>query len=398
MDPKELQASLEEGGFKFLSQEDVINAQAEGQSQGQEGEGDNADNGVDQGQEGGNQEVDAQGEGQGDQAAQGDPAQVEQKQEPQGDPNRVVYTPAEEPDGQQQGSQGDQGGDDLSPEEISAFVDNYLQESLGMTLEQIGKSKPAVDERIQPILDFIEKTGRGPEEWFLYQQMDPTKMDDKTVLTMEIMAQYPDLDRSEVQLMLESKYKIDDDLLDDRERKVLDLQMKMDANKARKSISEMRDGYTLPKESGKQTPSAPQGIVNDRFLSEAYSEIEALEGIDFEIGEKTFTFGLNNSTKNALKGKNAQIDAYLDQYKAQDGSWNHELFNVHQTVLSNIDEIVKAVYNQGISDGQRKVVTGAANIDNSSPKQGQGNQSVSKLEEQITQILGGSNQMMTIKF
>jgi hypothetical protein len=44
------------------------------------------------------------------------------------------------------------------------------------------------------------------------------------------------------------------------------------------------------------------------------------------------------------------------------------MLNAHRAVIDNIDEIVKNIYNQGLSDGQRKLVEKAANVDATSPK------------------------------
>lgn len=390
MDNNLIQA-LEEGGVKFLTPEEIEAAQsADGGSGDQNTEGSDQDQGgQQQSQQSGD---DGGGNGDGSSDGAGD------------DDGHVFYTPADE-DGSGAGDSGQSpsGGEgEPSEEEVRSFVNEYIQESLGMTLEEIQslKSSPAaVDESIKPILDFVQKTGRSPEEWFVFQQMDPSKMDDQTVLKMDLMKDFPDLSPEEAQMLIESKYKIGDEMVEDRERKLLDVQLKMDSQKARKSISELRDAYTVPKNSDTKaaTPAATK-IANDTWLKEAEAEIEALEGVDFEIGDKTFTFGLNGSAKNNLKSKSAQIDNYLQQYQTSDGRFNHELFNVHQVVLSNIDEIVKAVYNQGISDGQRKLVSGSANVGSTTPKSGSGVQKVTALEEQIAKQLGGDSGMMRIKF
>lgn len=380
----ELVKALEDQGMKFLTPEEIN--QAPEAAEGAEGDGNQAAEATEAAATEGNQPADSAASTDADNAqAQSDPAED----------NRVVYTQQEEG-----AAAAPAGGasEEPSQEEVQQFVNSYLQESLGMTLEDIRSAKaPEIDESIKPILDFVQKTGRSPEEWFIFQQMDPSKMDDVAVLKMDLMKEYPDLNPEDVQLMIENKYKIGDEMIEDRERKLLDLQIKMDSKKARQSISEMRDGYIVPKKEQASSQQTQQ-IVNDKWLQEAAEEIESLEGIDFEIGEKTFTFGLSNSSKERLKSKSAQIDGYLDQYKTADGRFNHEIFNVHQAVIGNIGEIVKSVYNQGISDGQRNVVNQSANVDASNPRQGSGSPSVSPLEEQISRVIGESSKMMTVKF
>ena len=81
----------------------------------------------------------------------------------------------------------------------------------------------------------------------------------------------------------------------------------------------------------------------------------------------------------------------------RDGNWNHEMFNMHRTVVDNIDEIVKAVYQQGMSDGQRKVVETAANVKVNTPNVGNV-QPGNNVEEQLRQIIGESDSMMRFRF
>jgi hypothetical protein len=69
---------------------------------------------------------------------------------------------------------------------------------------------------------------------------------------------------------------------------------------------------------------------------------------------------------------------------------------MHRTVVDNIDEIVKAVYGQGLSDGQRKIVQNVANIDSSQPTVGPGGQR-NGLLEQIENIMGQSDSMVRFK-
>jgi flagellar basal body P-ring protein FlgI len=70
---------------------------------------------------------------------------------------------------------------------------------------------------------------------------------------------------------------------------------------------------------------------------------------------------------------------------------------MHRTVVDNIDEIVKAVYQQGMSDGQRRVVETAANVKVNTPNVGNV-QPGNNVEEQLRQIIGESDSMMRFRF
>ena len=318
--------------------------------------------------------------------------QPEPQPGPLGDDSNVFYTQS-----------GYQGGndDDVSDEETLDFINTYLQDNFGTGLETIlqGQTQETdIDERLLPILEFVRDTGRSPEDWFRYQMLNPSEMDDLNLIKLQMSAEHPELSQEDISVLMETKYKVGDDFLDEKEQKMAQLQLKIDANKARQEIENLRNGYLARTETGEYQEYEPESFVDEQWLQEMSSEIDSLEGIDFELGsDKTFTFGLNDSYKNSLKSKNAQLDSFFDQYVDGNGQWNHELFGMHRTVVDNIDEIVKAVYSQGLSDGQRKIVQNVANVQTGAPNIGPGGQTDTLLA-QIESIMGQNDSMMRIKF
>jgi len=313
------------------------------------------------------------------------------------DSNRVVYS-------SEFGASSSTQDDSVSHEEAMQFISSYLSENLGVDIDPIingGNSNTAeIDERLLPILEFVRDTGRSPEDWFRYQMLNPSEMDDLSLIQMQMSLEYPELTQEEVGVLIDSKYKVSENqFLDDKERKMADLQLKIDANKARQQINGLRENYLSVVETARQVDNVPtESFVDDEWVQGMVNDVEQLEGIDFSLpGDKTFTFGLNNEYKQHLVSKNAELDSFFDQYVDNSGNWNHELFNMHRTVVDNIDEIVKAVYNQGMSDGQRRVVQNAANVQSVAPGIPGVNTS-SSLSQQIESILASQDSMMRVKF
>ena len=311
------------------------------------------------------------------------------------DDSRYVYRQ------QDTGDSNESTTDELTDEEVNQFVNSYLQEQVGLDLESIlaRLEQPAtIDERLEPILKFVQETGRDPQDWFLYQSLNPSEMDDLSVVKLQMQNDFPDLSRDEVEMLVSAKYKTDSEFLDEKEQKMAALQLKIDAGNARKQIDGLRSNYLKPVERTAGQEPQVESFVDEQWVSTMMQEADALDGIDFELpGEKTFTFGLGDKYRETLKSKNANLESYFDQYVDRDGSWNHEMFNMHRTVVDNIDEIVKAIYQQGMSDGQRKVVETAANVKVNTPNVGNV-QSGNNVEEQLRQIIGESDSMMRFRF
>ena len=289
----------------------------------------------------------------------------------------------------------------VEPEEdfnIDEVVLGYLSETLGVDLESIDQLKSSmtqqqaeIDERVKVIADFVQKTGRSPEDWFRYQAINPSEMDDLTAIKMSMTSEYSDLNDEEIDMLVGSKYKLDEDLYTDDEIKLSKLQLKIDANKSRQSIEELRNSYTMPQAVETEAVQSP---IDEDWIKAMTEETNALEALSFELPGGEFNFGITDDYKNQLIDKNSNIETFFDQYIGQDGQWDYDTFNTHRAVVDNIDAIAKSIYQQGLSDGQRKIVDQAANVSTKTPNVGTGN-NTNNLEQQILDAL---NVDKTLKF
>jgi len=123
-------------------------------------------------------------------------------------------------------------------------------------------------------------------------------------------------------------------------------------------------------------------------------ETNALEALSFELPGGEFNFGITDEYKSQLIEKNSNLETFFDQYIGQDGQWDYDTFNTHRALVDNIDAIAKSIYQQGLSDGQRKIVDQAANVSARTPNIGTGN-NTNNLEQQILDAL---NVDKTLKF
>lgn len=275
-------------------------------------------------------------------------------------------------------------------EDVDGLVMGYLSEKLGMDLSSLDDLRnPAtprqaeIDERIKVIADFVQQTGRSPEDWFRYQAMNPSEMDDLTAVKLSMTAEYPDLNSEEIDMLVGNKYKIDEDLYTEDEIKLSKLQLKIDANKSRQSIEGLRSNYTMPEV---ERETAVQSPIDEQWISSMKKETNALEALSFDLPGGEFEFGISDDYRSQLIDKNSNIETFFDQYVDQNGQWDYDLFNSHRALVDNIDAIAKSIYQQGLSDGQRRIVDQAANVSTKSPNIGMGN-NTNNLEQQILDAL-----------
>jgi len=280
--------------------------------------------------------------------------------------------------------------------DLESAVIEYLSEKLNMSINSIEDlSQPqqsqALDERVSAIAEFVEKTGRDPKDWFVYQSMNPSEMDDLTAVQVQMSTDYPNLSQEEIQTFISSKYKVDPSLYNEDEVKMSQLQLKIDAEGARNSIENIRSAYAAPEARAQEAAESP---IDDNWISSMREELDSLEAIDFDLGNNNmFSFNLDDRYKNDLAERNVRLDEFFDPYVHEDGSWDFDKLNIHRAVIDNMDRIVQSVYNQGISDGKRNLVDVAANVSPSSPNQGGVQPKGNNLSDQLNQALGGGNRL-----
>ena len=290
---------------------------------------------------------------------------------------------------------------EMTQEQYETNVTKFIGEKLGIELDNLDqlteilnapKQTAEIDERVKAIADFVSETGRDPKDWFTYQSLNPSEMDDLSAVKLQMAVEYPNLDQEEINMLMGSKYKIDEDLHSEDEIKLSKLQLKIDAQKSRKEIEQVRDSYKAPIREEKSDVQEVQSPITKEWIATMSNEVDSLDALTFEVGDTEFNFGIKPEYRNELKKKNENIDQFFDQYVGQDGDWDFEMLNAHRTVIDNIDDIAKSLYNQGLSDGQRKLVEKTANVDVSGPKP-TGVKAVDSVREQILAALSNDSAM-----
>ena len=287
--------------------------------------------------------------------------------------------------------------EEYSEQDMEEAVISYLSEKLNRditSINDLNTQQSPLDERVEAIAKFVAETGRAPQDWFTYQSLSTSEMDDATLVKVDMALQYPNLSADEVQTLVLNKYKLDPNKYSEDEVKIGALQMKVDAANAKKQIEDQRMRYAAPEV--QEQPAQQESFLNDEWISTMRQEVNDLTGLEFDLGnDRTFTFGLDDRYKQDLANKNARLDEYFDAYVQNDGNWDFDKLNSHRAILDNIDAIVASTYRQGLSDGQKGVVQNAANVSTQVPQQS--SEPANPLGEQLKNILQKNSNKLTIK-
>lgn len=281
--------------------------------------------------------------------------------------------------------------------DLDTEVFAHLSQRLGREIssyDDLSQKQYELDEGIRAIADFVEETGRRPEDWFTYQSLNPENMDDMSAIMVNMSAQYPNLSQDEVRTLVTSKYKLDENRFSEEEVNLSKLQLKMDSEEARRQIQDVREKYRYER----QESGESEELFDSQWIDTMRDETMSLGAVEFDLGQgESFRFGIDPSYSKSLVDKNSSLETYFDQYISDDGDWNFDKFNADRTVLDNIDKIISAVYRRGLGDGQRGLLNTSANIQSTTPQRSGLQPSSDPVADQLRQAMGMNSNSMTFK-
>lgn len=317
------------------------------------------------------------------------PQEVQQETAPAQEPTQETAEVSQEPV-QETAQEQSSFNEDLSALETFFGALSEMQTETPQQVEDTESITASdLDPRIKVIADFVEKTGRSPEDWFRYQALDPSEMDDRTAMRVQMASEYPSLANDEIDLLINSKYKTDDSMYNEEEVRLANLQLKIDAEKARQSIGTLRNDFTSPLTQPSTQAEEEPDPFDESWLNANQTSLGELGEIAFDLPSgKAFNFGVSQDYRNELAKSNGDMTAFFDRYVDNTGQWDHDLWNMHRTVTDNLPNIVQSIYQQGLSDGQRTIVERAANIDPNSPQSNTEPSQQDSLTQQVLDALG----------
>lgn len=280
---------------------------------------------------------------------------------------------------------------EYSQEDIDSNILRYVSEKLGREINSFDDFRtPQINESVDAINRFVQETGRTPQDWFRYQTLNPEGMDDMTAIKVSVAADYPDLTPQEIDILVRDNYKIDAEKHGEETARVAALRMKIDAQQARNSIQEIRNKYATPV----QNDYSDEPLFDQQWMDNMANEFNSVEGLEFDLGDgNSLKFGLNDTYKRTMIENGARLDEFFDPFFREDGSFDYDSLATQMAVVDNIDTIVRAAYNKGRGDGQRGLVSKAANVGTQQPKDGDYNSN--PLGEQVKNIMSRQSNTLT---
>ena len=218
------------------------------------------------------------------------------------------------------------------------------------------KKTSFANEQIEKMNNFISETGRSMADYIRTQAVDYSKMSNEDVMRLTLKQENPELTLDEVNVLIDSKYKLAKDKYSEAEKTLGKIELKKDVANARKNLIEMQEKYRMPVENNDNSPE--QESAQKEWVNSMQSEVNEVESITFDINDsgEQFTFSLTDEHRKDLMDANSNLNSFFDQYIGEDGNWNFDKLNTDMFVLSNFQDIIRSVANQYRSKGTEQVV------------------------------------------
>jgi len=240
--------------------------------------------------------------------------------------------------------------------------------------------KPDLPENVEKLVDFMKETG-GTVEDYVRLNRDYSKIDNDTLLLEYYKSTKPHLDSEEISFLLEDKFSYDKELAEDREIRKKKLEYKEEVAKAKNFLEEtkskyykeikLRPGVTQDQQQASEffnRYNKEQEIAkqqHDRFQTQTKNFFnKEFKGFEFNLGEKQFRYGVNNT--NDVADKQSNLTNFVQKFLDAEG--NVKDYNgYHKAIFAgeNADAIAKHFYEQGKADAVKNVMAKSKNLSNS---------------------------------
>ena len=254
-------------------------------------------------------------------------------------------------------------------QEVTADLEQHIKEQVAT-----GRKLP---ENVEKLVSFMEETG-GTVEDYVRLNADYSNADSDTLLKEYYKQTRPHLNMEEIDFLIEDTFDYDEDIDDERDVRKKRLAFKEEVAKAKTYLETLKNKYY---DEIKLRPGVTQEqqkamdffnrynqdqqkaeAQHSRFKAETKTLFtQEFKGFDFNLGEKSFRYGVSNPE--AVAERQSNITNLIKKFLNEDGSVR-DVKGYHKAMYAaeNADTIAKHFYEQGKADAIKEVVAKSNNI------------------------------------
>jgi hypothetical protein len=262
-------------------------------------------------------------------------------------------------------------------EEIEIAEEPFQPITAETVQEEAAAKNIDLPENVDKLIMFMRETG-GTIEDYARLNVDYSKIDAGTLLREYYRNTRPHLNSEEIEFLMEDKFSYEEDIDDERDIRKKKLAFKEEVANAKAFLEGIKNKYY---DEIKLRPSINKDQQKALDFFNRYNEDQALneqryqrfkantkamfsnefKGFEFNLGEKSFRYGVNNV--DAVAEKQADINNVIKKFLNKDGEIaDYKGYHKALYAADNIDSIAKHFYEQGKADAVKDIVAKSNNI------------------------------------
>lgn len=255
----------------------------------------------------------------------------------------------------------------------------YLSKKLGKeygSLEDLNQTQTSEDrpEILVQMEKWMKETGYDDINVYLKTQAtDYESMDTKSLIINDYMVS-KGLNAEQAELYYDKNFgreSIDEDYMEEKEihkiqklNKTKEIEESLAANEAKVRFQQMKEKYAMPSQVKSQSNkiSEVQEQMKSAWESNAKQTIDSLKEIVLPITkEKGYKYSFSDYIAKNQETLSSP-DKFFQRFLNENGTWDMTKLMKAAAITENIESLASSLYGQGLSDGQKTVVTSGKNL------------------------------------
>lgn len=279
--------------------------------------------------------------------------------------------------------------EDLLIEKSNGKFTSYDDVVEAMEALEKSSQKQFANEQIENLNNYVANGG-DIMDFLTTQLTDYESMSDEQLIKAMWSMNEKDLTGEEVGLLFEDTYKLDEEQWASTEVKLAKIKLKRDAKSAKEELSSLQKQNSIPKSvANNKEQIEAQEKAGKEWIKKVELSARQLKTVDVDVNEQgdKFSYAIPEETIKSVRKSNKDLNKFWSKYIKEDGTEDMATLNRDMAILSDFDNIVRAVYSQARSTGKETVVKDLKNpsyTPESKPKTAEARISI---QEQIAQQL-----------
>jgi hypothetical protein len=216
------------------------------------------------------------------------------------------------------------------------------------------------NEQLQKLNDYIAQGG-DLKNFLETQLKDYSSMSEMELVVEKMMYDDPDLTKDEIELLLQDKFKLNEDDYTESQIKLSKIQLRKESKAAKDFFDKFQKENEIPKavkdreaESAAQQQQAQQ--QQKEWETTLDKELTSLNTLDFTLGDnKSFSYKIDDKVKSEIKDSLQYINNFWNRYINEDKSVNYQSLLKDMARIHAGDKLDAFLASQAASRGKEEM-------------------------------------------